>query len=150
MAHFVLVPNLEIDGKRLDEIRNTKRGGRQFWLRIFSQYHIDIVELSHTKEIVMRGEWTDDTAGGRRTARNARDNPLWCKNPQYFLDIHVPTKMKIILRKTGGLKKSRGFTIGMIVCKANLRHGNRKALPVKKIKEHAEIEYTAEEIERKL
>jgi hypothetical protein len=117
-GHFIIIPNLEIDGKRLEEIRNTKRNGRQFWLRVFSQFPVEVVELADTKEIREKGEWTEDTAGGRRTLRNGKDNPLWCKNPQYFLNVTTPTLLKIILRKVGGLKKSRGVNIGMVVCKA--------------------------------
>jgi calpain len=30
-----------------------------------------------------------------------KDNPNWCKNPQYFLSLNQPTMLKIILRKTG-------------------------------------------------
>jgi calpain len=45
-----------------------------------------------------------------------KDNPNWCKNPQYFLSVQQPTMLKIILRKTGA-KKYKGWKIGMSVCR---------------------------------
>lgn len=45
-----------------------------------------------------------------------KDNPNWCKNPQYFLTFNQPTMMKIILRKTG-FKKFKGWKIGMTICR---------------------------------
>ena len=43
-----------------------------------------------------------------------KDNPNWCKNPQYFLSLEKPTMLKIILRK-GGQKKLKGWKIGMTI-----------------------------------
>ena len=45
-----------------------------------------------------------------------KDNPNWCKNPQYFLSLTQPTMLKIILRKTG-TKKNKGWKIGMTICR---------------------------------
>ena len=45
-----------------------------------------------------------------------KDNPNWCKNPQYFLSLEKPTMLKIILRKTG-FKKFKGWKIGQTICR---------------------------------
>ena len=45
-------------------------------------------------------------------------NHLWCRNPQYFLNITKPTHLKIILRKKGA-KRLRNVPIGFCVTKAN-------------------------------
>lgn len=45
-----------------------------------------------------------------------KDNPNWCKNPQYFLTLTQPTMLKIIIRKTGN-KKFKGWKIGMTICR---------------------------------
>ena len=45
-----------------------------------------------------------------------KDNPNWCKNPQYLISIKQPTMVKIILRKSG-VKKYKGWKIGMTVCR---------------------------------
>jgi hypothetical protein len=42
---------------------------------------------------------------------------MWCRNPQYFLNITKPTHLKIILKKKGG-RKFRGVPIGLTVTKA--------------------------------
>ena len=46
-----------------------------------------------------------------------RDNPGWCKNPQYFVNLDKPTHVKIILRKTGQLKRLRNIKTGMTICR---------------------------------
>lgn len=43
-----------------------------------------------------------------------RDNPGWCKNPQYFVVVKQPTLAKVILRKAG-TKKYKGWKIGLTV-----------------------------------
>lgn len=35
----------------------------------------------------MEGNWGDTTAGGKRKTETGKDNPHWCKNPQYFLNL---------------------------------------------------------------
>lgn len=47
----------------------------------------------------MEGNWIEGNAGGKRKLENGKDNPSWCKNPQYFLNLSVSTHFKIILRK---------------------------------------------------
>jgi hypothetical protein len=58
--------------------------------------------------------------------KTGMDNPLWCKNPQYFLNLYAPTHLKILLRKTGGYRKSRGNAVGLVICKAPLIRGSMK------------------------
>jgi calpain, invertebrate len=45
-----------------------------------------------------------------------KDNPSWCKNPQYFVVVKQPTLAKVILRKLG-TKKYKGWKIGLNVCR---------------------------------
>eukprot|EP00358_Blepharisma_japonicum_P003985 CAMPEP_0202954634 /NCGR_PEP_ID=MMETSP1395-20130829/50989_1 /ASSEMBLY_ACC=CAM_ASM_000871 /TAXON_ID=5961 /ORGANISM="Blepharisma japonicum, Strain Stock R1072" /LENGTH=283 /DNA_ID=CAMNT_0049670317 /DNA_START=1094 /DNA_END=1945 /DNA_ORIENTATION=- len=75
-AHYIIVPYLEIDGKKLEAETSKKSKGRMFWLRLFSSQSIEVLELPETYEIIEKGEWAEKTAGGRRTLRNGRDNPL--------------------------------------------------------------------------
>jgi calpain len=49
-----------------------------------------------------------------------KDNPNWCKNPQYLISMKQPTMVKIILRKTG-TKKYKGWKIGMTVCRYDVQ-----------------------------
>jgi len=42
--------------------------------------------MPETLETSVDGSWNVDSAGGPRRI-NKRDNPSWCKNPQYFLNI---------------------------------------------------------------
>jgi hypothetical protein len=128
-AHFVIIPNLEIEGKKLEaEAAKGKKANRPFWLRIFSQNPIDVAELTETLEVTVNGEWTEHTGGGRRSLKTGKDNPLWCKNPQYFLDIRTPTILKIIIKKSGKSKKARESNCGVVICRAQLRQAQRKLL----------------------
>ena len=43
---------------------------------------------------------------------------MWCRNPQYFLNITKPTHLKIILRKKGQ-KRNRAGPLGFTITKAN-------------------------------
>lgn len=54
-AHYIIIPNIEMETKKDDK--------RQFWLRVFSAEHIDLVALPETLEISFAGEWAQDTAG---------------------------------------------------------------------------------------
>lgn len=45
-------------------------------------------------------------------------NQFWCKNPQYFINLTKPTHLKIILRKKNA-RRTRGFTVGFVITKAN-------------------------------
>ena len=75
-AHFIIIPNLEVEGKKLESETLKKNKGRQFWLRIFAQNPIQLIELAETFEAIEKGEWNESTAGGKRVLRNGRDNPL--------------------------------------------------------------------------
>lgn len=77
--------------------------------------------------MTVQGSWTEASAGGSRKIEikedgngkkkgDTKDNPSWCKNPQYFVSIKQPTLAKVILRK-GGNKKYKGWKIGMTVCR---------------------------------
>mmetsp|Transcript_7872 Transcript_7872/g.15225 ORF Transcript_7872/g.15225 Transcript_7872/m.15225 type:complete len:1014 (-) Transcript_7872:50-3091(-) len=129
VGHFVIIPNLEIEGRKLEaEAAKGKKVNRPFWLRIFSQNPIDVVELSETLESTVSGEWTEQTGGGRRALKTGKDNPLWCKNPQYFLNIRTPTILKILLKKYGKTKRARESNCGLVICRAQLRQAQRKTL----------------------
>lgn len=154
-AHFIIIPNLEAEGKKLESETQKKNKGRQFWLRIFSQNPIQVLELSETFEEFDKSEWNETTAGGRRVLRNGKENPLWCRNPQYFLNVSAVTLLKIILRKTGRFRQSRGHTVGIVVCQAPVPSNNKKtqAATTKKLKTTAHItekEVESFEKERKL
>jgi Calpain family cysteine protease/Calpain large subunit, domain III len=140
-AHFIIVPNLEVEGKKLESETSKKGKGRQFWLRLFAQNPVQVLELAETFEVIERGEWISATAGGKRVLRNGKDNPLWCRNPQYFLNVSAVTLLKIILRKTGKARQAKGFTVGMVVCQAPIKHSNKKnpAVTTKKSKTMAQI-----------
>ena len=124
-ANFIIVPNLEVEGKKLELETSKKNKGRHFWLRIFAQHPLQVMELADTFEVIEKGDWNDSTAGGKRVLRNGKDNPLWCRNPQYFLNVSSVTLLKIILRKTGRFRQSKGHTIGLVVCQAPIRHSNK-------------------------
>lgn len=154
-AHFIIVPNLEVEGKKLESETLKKNKGRQFWLRVFSQNPVQVMELAETFEAIEKGEWNESTAGGRRVLRNGKDNPLWCRNPQYFLNVSAVTLLKIILRKTNRLRQSKGHTVGLVVCQAPKKASNKKnqAATMKKTKtstQVAEKEVETFDKERKL
>lgn len=129
-AMFIIVPNIVLDPKESFDHKKRNQKGRQFWLRLFSQHPIDVSELPETVEVpTFKGEWDGNTAGGKRLLRSGIDNPLWCKNPQYFLNLYAPTSLKIILRKTPGKRKARTNCVGVVICKAPMpRGGTKKAV----------------------
>lgn len=69
-----------------------------------------------TIEQTIEDSWNDLNAGGKRKI-DSKDNPSWCRNPQYFLNMKYPTNLKIILKKTGNVKKFKGVKIGMTICR---------------------------------
>ena len=87
-GYFIIVPNNETENKKEEQ--------RPFWIRLFASEHIDVMEIPETVEKVMEGAWTDITAGGRLKTKDGRDNPHWCRNPQYFLNLDKPTHFKVI------------------------------------------------------
>lgn len=119
---YLIIPNIN-DTKeafKKDEVR-------KFYLRLFSPDPIDVSELPETIELTVEGTWTEASAGGSRKIEikedgngkkkgDIKDNPSWCKNPQYFLSIKQPTLAKVILRKMG-TKKYKNWKIGLTVCR---------------------------------
>lgn len=91
-GNYMIVPNLIMN--------ENKKEDRNFILRIFTSDKVDVAEMPETIEVQMEGSWTENNAGGMRKLENGRDNPSWCRNPQYFLNLSVSTHLKIILRKT--------------------------------------------------
>ncbi len=106
----MIVPNMIIPESKKEDKRN-------FFLRIFASDPIEVCDMPETLEVSMEGSWGDNTAGGKRKSENNKDNPKWCKNPQYFLNLKLSTHLKIILRKTGNLRRARGTKIGMTLCR---------------------------------
>ena len=86
---YMIVPNMII----LHE--NKKEDKRNFFLRVFSSEPIEVTEMAETLEVSMEGTWGDNTAGGKRKYDSGKDNPNWCKNPQYFLNLKLPTHLKV-------------------------------------------------------
>ena len=106
-----------------------KEEKRSFFLRVFSSDPIEISETSDTLECSMEGTWGDNSSGGKRKYENNKDNPNWCKNPQYFLNLNQSTHLKIILRKTGATRRAKGTKIGMALCRFEKSQSNKaKAL----------------------
>jgi len=77
--------------------------------------------------LTVEGTWNDALAGESRKIEqkedangkkkgDLKDNPCWCKNPQYFVVVKQPTLAKIIIRKLG-TKKYKGWKVGMNVCR---------------------------------
>ena len=90
--------------------------------------------MPETQEFSMDGQWAEHSAGGRRRIEG-KDNPSWCKNPQYFLNLRKPTNLKVILRKIGNLKRTKGNKIGLTIARFEQGSQHRKpvaVVPVKK------------------
>lgn len=104
-VHYIIVPNTELEGKQKEE-------ERPFYMRVFASDPLDLVQLPMTVETLFQNKWAPNTSGGKL------GNHLWCRNPQYFLNITKPTHIKIILRKKGN-RRIRGVPIGFTVTKAN-------------------------------
>lgn len=120
---FIVIPNIN-DSKEMKETFK-KDDIRKFYLRIFTSETIDVVELPETVEQTVEGTWSEHLAGGSRKIEvkedahgkkkgEMKDNPGWCKNPQYFVVVNQPTLAKVILRKAG-TKKYKGWKIGLTV-----------------------------------
>lgn len=105
-TYFIIVPNTITSNKKEEQ--------RQFWLRVFSSEKIEVTELPDTIEFPLDGAWTDESSGGKRRIKG-KDNPHWCRNPQYFLNLKKPTHLKIILKKSQNLRKTKGVKIGMTI-----------------------------------
>ena len=119
---YIIVPNIN-DTKQQFKKDQFKR----FYLRLFTPDSLDVSELPETIELTVEGSWTESSAGGSRKIEikedgngkkkgDLKDNPSWCKNPQYFVSIMQPTLAKVILRKAGN-KKYKGWKVGVTVCR---------------------------------
>lgn len=110
-GNYIVIPNTEAENKK-DE-------NRLFWLRIFASEYIVVEELQETLEVSMRGTWNEDNAGGpKKIGLETSDNPYWCKNPQYFINLKHPTHLKIILKKEDkNIKKIKETNIGICICR---------------------------------
>lgn len=94
-------------------------GDRPFWLRIFSSDPIEVCMLPETIEIEERGTWNKDLKQGPRLIDGSAENPNWCENPQFFLNLKNPTHVKIVLKRLTGLKKKNlGANIGILIAKS--------------------------------
>ena len=109
---YVIIPNI------VDPSVLKKEEKKIFYLRIFASDPIDVMEMPETEETTVEGIWTEDIVKGRRRI-DSKDNPVWCKNPQYFLNLKHPTQLKIILRKNNAKKAALDWKIGMTVCRLN-------------------------------
>ena len=96
IGHYIIVPN-EMTGPLHKE-------ERPFWLRIFSSDKISVVALPQTHQCSEKGEWTLETNGGKRALDNGTENPDWCQNPQFFLNLKENTHLKV----------SRSFLINIL------------------------------------
>ena len=104
---FIIVPHLV----------DPSSGDRDFWVRIFSSDPIEVSLLPETIEIEKKGMWKKDMKQGPRLV-NGSENPNWCENQQFFLNLHKPTHVKLVLRRiTGAKKKNLGANIGMLLTK---------------------------------
>lgn len=111
-VHFIIVPNTEMETRNKEE-------ERPFHLRVFASEPLEFYHLPFTVEKSFMNKWSVTTAGGKRILDNGKENQLWCRNPQYFLNIRKPTHLKIILRKKGGKRHQRGHPLGITVTKAH-------------------------------
>lgn len=105
----MIVPNMILEDKKKDSKRT-------FFLRIFASEAIDVAEMPETIETPLEGAWENENAGGKRRVEG-KNNPHWCSNPQYFLNLTQHTHLKIILQKTGNMKKTKNVRLGMTICR---------------------------------
>ena len=118
---YMIIPNI------VDIKEGVKKDDKRiFYMRLFASESIDIVEMPETLETTVDGQWTDNSAGGRRKIEG-KENPNWCRNPQYFLNFSQPTMLKIILRRMQG-KKAKAWKVGMTITRFDT--GNK---PIEKV-----------------
>lgn len=115
-------------------------------LRIFSSKHIQVEPVPAIHVAVHSGEWKRigdlDTTGGPPTTQQTdgthKDNPKWCQNPQYHVQIADPygkdeIYLKIVVRKIDNKhakaaqkatssteEKKANASVGLVVCKAEV------------------------------
>ena len=100
---------------------DTTTGDRQFWIRIFASEPVEVCLLPETLEVEERGTWSKDLKQGPRLLEGGSENPNWCENPQFFLNLKRQTHVKIVLKRLTGLKKKNlGANIGLLIAKSEL------------------------------
>ncbi|EGR31206.1 hypothetical protein IMG5_115920 [Ichthyophthirius multifiliis] len=156
-GNYIIVPNMITESKKDEK--------RVFYLRIFAsepvkyiciyillykQIKIEIMEMPETLEFSIEDQqWEQHNAGGRRKIEN-KNNPNWCRNPQYFLNLKQATNLKIILRKTTQIKKTRTNTIGMTICQYNLNKNKQQQVKGKPIQIQTKGKQTGSNLQRLL
>ena len=109
--NFIIVPHL-ID---------PSTGDREFWVRITTSDPIEVCLLPETLETEKRGKWNKEFKQGPRLINGCIENPNWCENQQFFLNLERPTHVKIVLKRLTALKKKNlGANIGMLITKNEL------------------------------
>lgn len=119
-------------------------------LRVFSTKPIVLEAVNPIPQYVLSGEWRRvgdmDTTGGALKVQHSdgvlRDNPKWCQNPQYHVEIADPfgkdeLYLKVVLKRTdhrtANTHKHRGTNahdhlhdqkkldahVGLVICKAD-------------------------------
>lgn len=80
---------------------------------------IQVCLLPETKEVEERATWNKDLKLGPRLLSSKAENPNWCENPQFYLNLDRPTHVKIVLRRfVTGKKKNLGANVGLLITKA--------------------------------
>lgn len=115
-------------------------------LRIFASKPIQVEPVPPIPVTIHAGEWKRvgdlDTTGGPPTIQQPdgthKDNPKWCQNPQYHVQIADPygkdeIYLKVVLRKidnkhsksnqkstTTNDDKKANASVGLVICKAEV------------------------------
>ncbi|CAN0393668.1 unnamed protein product, partial [Ectocarpus sp. 12 AP-2014] len=124
-----------------------KREGK-FTLRIFSRKDVCVEPVTETFTSYLHGSWDRtsdrDTAGGplRLVDENkgVKNNPKWCQNPQYLLNIparaqYESVDVKLVLRRQGDGSHARGKeTSGTKPRRTSLTHNALTGLVICKAK----------------
>ena len=141
-----LIPYMEYSEKYEIERKGNQRTFKpyhpqgRYWLRIFSNDELYIVELKPPYETSVEGTWIQlETSGGPRFLLNKNkyiENPFWPVNPQYMLTFHGNIRTKIILRKKGGHFSNEETNVGLIVTKPNYYDEDKNKLIESKNKAH--------------
>eukprot|EP01038_Epipyxis_sp_PR26KG_P006934 gene6934-9488_t len=128
-----------------------------FILRVFASKPVVLEGINPLESTLFNGEWRKvgdlDTTGGPLKILNSdgslKDNPKWCQNPQYHVEIGDPygkedVYLKIVLRRIdkntnrSATKHSQGqstaeqkkmeATVGLVVCKADVLEDSSKKI----------------------
>ena len=123
-----------------------------FILRVFSTKPIVLESVNPIPQYVQSGEWRrvgdmDSTGGPLMTVNSSgvhKDNPKWCQNPQYHIEVADPfgkeeMYLKIVLRRTDHKQRANSKSghrtsnvhdshhdakkleahVGLVICKAD-------------------------------